>query len=299
MSDPITYFNRRTQRIETEAIYGEASLRWIYGSPLGRAALHTLAKRAVFSKFYGWLMNRPSSAAKIAPFITQYGLDPAEFADPVESFRSFNAFFSRRLKPGARPLDASPDSVVFPADGRHLLVADVSACTDLFVKGSRFKLRELVADEVLAEEFSGGSAVISRLCPTDYHRFHFPIAGFPSEPRLINGLLYSVSPIALRQRPGILWENKRWLTRLGDTPAGTALFMEIGATCVGSVVHTAQPGVPVAKGEEKGTFLFGGSSVITLFKKGAVEWDADLLEQSLLGRELYALMGERMGRLQS
>lgn len=297
MPEPITYFNRHTGRLETEAIYGEASLRWIYGSPLGKLALHALAKRAVVSKFYGWLMDRPSSAAKVAPFIEQYGLDPSEFADPVESYRSFNAFFSRKLKASARPVDGMPDSVVFPSDGRHLLVENVTSCTDLFVKGSCFCLKELLRDEQIAMEFEGGSALISRLCPTDYHRFHFPIAGTPSVPRLINGPLYSVSPIALRERPGILWENKRYLTLVNDTLAGRVLFLEIGATCVGSVIHTAKPDLPAAKGDEKGTFFFGGSSVMTLFRKDTLAWDADLVEHSRAGRELYAHMGDHMGQL--
>lgn len=295
MSEPITFFNRLTQRVETEVIYGEASLRWIYGDPLGQLALHALVKRALFSKFYGWLMDRPSSSEKIAPFITKYGLDPAEFAEPVESFRSFNEFFSRRLKPEARPVDAGERSIIFPADGRHLLVANMQECRDLFVKGVRFSLEELVDDAALTEEFKGGSALISRLCPTDYHRFHFPLGGLPGEPRLINGQLYSVSPIALKQRPTILWENKRYLTVVDDTTCGRMLFLEVGATCVGSVVHTSAAGKSVAKGDEKGTFLFGGSTVITLFKKSAVQWDADLLEHSAEGRELYALMGQHAG----
>lgn len=295
MPEPITFYNRLTGQIETEVIYGESSLRWIYEDPLGKVALHTLAKRAVFSKFYGWLMDRPSSAEKIAPFIEKFGLDPAEFAEPVESFRSFNEFFSRKLKPSARPLDLGPRSVIFPADGRHRLVADVQECRDLFVKGIHFSLEELVDDSALADEFKGGSALISRLCPTDYHRFHFPLAGVPDAPRLINGPLYSVSPIALSQRPTILWENKRYLTTIDDTVCGRVLFLEVGATCVGSVVHTSEPGKAIAKGDEKGTFLFGGSTVITLFKKSAVQWDVDLLVHSAAGRELYALMGQHAG----
>jgi len=295
MSEPVIFFNRHTQQLETEAIYGEASLRWIYGSPLGKAALHTLAKRALFSHFYGWLMNRPSSVEKIAPFIQRYGLDVSEFAEPVENYRSFNAFFSRRLKPSARPIDAGERSVIFPADGRHLLVENVTKATDLFVKGSRFSLHELVKDEALAQEFVGGSALISRLCPTDYHRFHFPLGGVAGTPQLINGPLYSVSPIALRERPTILWENKRYLTTLDDTICGRLLFFEIGATCVGSVVHTSAAASRVAKGDEKGTFLFGGSSVMTLFKKNAVTWDTDLVQHSAQGRELYACMGEHAG----
>jgi len=114
----VEFFNRETGKTETEAIYGEGALRWVYETLLGRVALAVLIRRAFFSKIYGVLMSRPRSRAKIAPFIAQYGIDPAEFAEPVESFGSFNDFFSRKLKASARPIADS--AAVLPADGRHL-----------------------------------------------------------------------------------------------------------------------------------------------------------------------------------
>jgi phosphatidylserine decarboxylase len=130
---PITFFNRHTRQLETEAVYGEAFLRWAYEHPLGQVALHALVKHPLFSRWYGWRMDRPASRDKIQPFIDAYGLDCGLFADPVESFRHFNDFFYRRLKPGARPIDAAPEALVFPADGRHLLIQDVAACDHFFV----------------------------------------------------------------------------------------------------------------------------------------------------------------------
>jgi phosphatidylserine decarboxylase len=103
-ADAIRFFHRHTQRVETEQVYGEGFLRWIYGSLSGRLALHAVAKRAFFSRWYGWRMDRPASRARIAPFIQQFGVDESEFADPPESFRTFNEFFFRKLKPGARPI---------------------------------------------------------------------------------------------------------------------------------------------------------------------------------------------------
>ena len=294
-SDPILFFNRHTRTLETEAVYGEGFLRWVYEKPLGRVALHTLVKRAAFSKWYGWRMDAPASAAKIAPFLSTYGLDPTSFADPVESYGSFNDFFYRKLKPSARPIDSDSTSVVFPSDGRHLLVEDVAACRDFFVKGMRFDLSALLGSADLARRFANGSMLISRLCPVDYHRFHFPCEGVPGAPHLINGDLFSVSPIALRKRPSILWENKRYLTEINSPRLGNVLFLEIGATCVGTVVHTSEVGSQVAKGLEKGYFRFGGSCVITVFEQGKVAWDADLIEHGNAGREVYAWMGERCG----
>ncbi|MDB6138645.1 MAG: Phosphatidylserine decarboxylase [Verrucomicrobiaceae bacterium] len=296
-SEPILFFNRHTGLLETEAVYGEGFLRWVYENPLGAPALHALVKRDAFSRWYGWRMDQPASAAKIGPFIAAYGLDPASFADPVSSYHSFNDFFYRKLKPSARPIDASPGSVVFPADGRHLLIENIAACADFFVKGARFDLEALLGRPDLARRFAKGSMLISRLCPVDYHRFHFPCAGTPGAPVFLNGPLYSVSPIALKQRPGILWENKRCLTPVRTPDRGEVLFLEIGATCVGTIVHTFSPDQPVAKGDEKGYFRFGGSCVITVYEQGKVAWDADLIENGNAGREVYAWMGERCGVL--
>ena len=292
---PIEFFNRRTGRVETERVYGEAFLRWIYGRPLGRVALHTLVKRAGFSRFYGWLMDSERSREMIAPFVEKYDLDPADFAGEVGSFASFNAFFHRRLLPGVRPVDEDPDAVVFPADGRHLAVPDIAAMEGFFVKGQTFDLAALLGDAGLAERFARGSLVLSRLCPVDYHRFHFPVCGVPGVPRLLPGPLFSVSPLALRRRLAYLWENKRMLTRIQTERFGLVLVLEIGATNVGSMVETFRPGLPVAKGAEKGYFRFGGSSVITVFEPGRVRLAPDLMRESARHRELYAWVGEPMG----
>lgn len=291
--EPIRFFHRYAGRVETEAVYGEGWLRWTYGTLPGRLALHAVAKHAWFSRWYGWRMDRPASARKIAPFIARYGLDPAEFADAPESFRTFNEFFSRRLKPGARPVHPDPRAVVFPADGRHLAVPDVDRATGLFVKGQRLDLRRLLGADGLEAAFAGGVAVLSRLCPVDYHRFHFPVAGSAGKPRLINGPLFSVNPIALRQNLAILWENRRWLTLIQTPALGRVAMLEIGATNVGSVEYTFTEGA-VARGQEKGFFRFGGSAVLTLFEPGRVRLADDLLEQGGQQRELYAHVGDVM-----
>ncbi|MBB5034175.1 phosphatidylserine decarboxylase [Prosthecobacter vanneervenii] len=289
---PITFFNRITRRLETEAVYGEGFLRFTYESPLGALPLHSLVKRAAFSSWYGSRMDSPASRAKIAPFLATYDVDTSEFAESPDSYHTFNEFFYRRLKPQARPIFPGENVITFPADGRHLVLPDVAACGDFFVKGTRFDLHALLRDESLAARFAHGSMLISRLCPVDYHRFHFPCAGTPGPSRLINGPLYSVSPIALRRRASIHWENKREITLLHTPVLGDVLLLEVGATCVGSIVQTYTPGTPVEKGAEKGYFRFGGSCFITLFEPGKIQFTDDLLEHSRAGREVYARMGD-------
>lgn len=294
--EPIRYFNRHTGTLETEQVYGEGFLRWSYGNPLGAISLNAFVKRPFFSKWYGRRMDEPKSSARVAPFIAQYGLDPADFANAPSSYRSFNEFFYRKLKTEARPIDADASSVVFPADGRHLGFECASAIEGVFVKGQKFDLAALLGDRELATRYADGALVLSRLCPVDYHRFHFPAAGIPSETRVIEGPLFSVNPIALRQCLAYLWTNKRTITELKTERFGTVLCMEIGATCVGTIRQTFTPGQPVAKGDEKGYFAFGGSSTLTLFEPGTVRLAADLLENSRRQVELYARIGSQMGQ---
>lgn len=293
--DPIEYWDRGQGRLLREDIYGERWLRWTYGGVAGRLALWLLVRRRFFSKFYGWRMNRPASRKKIQPFIRDYGLDESEFADPAESFPHFNAFFSRRLKPEARPVAAGETTLVFPADGRHLLVPRLDTGRQFYAKGEPFNLVALLGDRALAERFADGSMLISRLCPVDYHRFHTPCAGRVESVRVIDGPLYSVNPLALRGRLDILWSNARSITRLRQPIAGEVILAEIGATCVGSIGQSVAPGDELAKGAEKGWFEFGGSCCITLIPRGAVDWHDDLLEWSARGIEVYARMGEGCG----
>lgn len=295
---PITLRNRHTGMTETEQVYGGDWLRRIYGNPLGRLTLHAVVKRAFFSAIYGWAMDRPGSARRVAPFIREYGLNTAEFAeeDPA-TYRTFNDFFYRRLKPSARPVDPRPDMAVLPADGRHLGFADASKTGGIYAKGQTFDIPALVGDRALGERYARGTVVCSRLCPVDYHRFHFPVAGTPGTPVPIDGLLYSVNPIALRRSAAFLWENKRQRVSLDAGPFGLVTIVAIGATNVGSIIETYAPGQPVAKGDEKGYFRFGGSFLATLFEPGRIRLEDDLLEAGREGVELYAKVGSPLGRL--
>ena len=297
MAEPLCYYHRASKTIETERIYGERWLRWAYETPIGRAAVALLFKRAFFSRWYGWRMDRRASALRVLPFILEYGIVSGDFVPAPLEFATFNAFFCRALKPGARPIAAPADPRVatLPADGRHLVIPAVDASAGFYAKGASFTLASLFDDAALATEFVGGAVVISRLCPVDYHRFHFPTEGTPGASRLINGWLYSVNPIALRRNIDRLVENKRYLTLIETQAFGRVAMFEIGATNVGTVVHNFVPGAPVKKGTEKGMFRFGGSCVVTVFARDRIRFDADLVEQSAMHLETYAKMGERLG----
>lgn len=294
--DPIQFFHRTHRRIETETIPGEPWLRWLYsGSPMGRAALHTLVKRAFFSAWYGRRMDHPRSKHKVISFIAEHEIDIEEFAKSPWSYRSFNDFFYRKLKDSARPIAPGDDVAILPADGRHLVFPDVDRAPGFYVKGEVFTLPELFGAGTLANQFAGGSMVISRLAPVDYHRFHFPAAGRVGAASEIAGPLFSVNPIALRRHVRYLVQNKRAITLL-DTPRfGPVAMIEVGATMVGGIRQTYTPHTDVKKGDEKGLFKFGGSCVITVFQANRIRFDDDLVEQSGRFIETYAKMGERLG----
>jgi phosphatidylserine decarboxylase len=136
--DQIAYFDRYHNEMLVEKVYGDKALHWTYGSLAGRMSLNVLVKRALFSQWYGWWMDQPSTRNKIALFIREYELGVSVFVCKVDDFANFNEFFFQKLKPEVRPIDSDPASVVFPADGRHLCVPDLSRCDGLFVKGKMF-----------------------------------------------------------------------------------------------------------------------------------------------------------------
>jgi phosphatidylserine decarboxylase len=294
---PIRYRDRQTGRIETEQVYGEAWLKRIYGNPLGMLVLHAAVRRAWFSNLYGKFSDRPASAAKVAPFIKKFGIKMEDFVTPPGGYATFNDFFYRELAPGARPVDADPSVAIFPADARHLGFQDISAAEGIYAKGQKLSVAELVGDRALGERYARGTIICSRLCPVDYHRFHFPVAGTPSAAVPIDGTLGSVNPIALRRKLNWLWENKRARVTLDAGAFGQVTLVAVGATNVGGIMETYAPGSVLAKGAERGYFRFGGSWVATLFEPGRVRLEQDLAGATAEGIELLARFGTPMARL--
>lgn len=289
-------FNRYSQKMETEHTPCAKWLNFLYKTIFGRILLHLFFKRAIFSRCIGFFMNRSNSKKRIVPFCKTYHIDLSQFEKNPEDYTSFNDFFCRKLKSGSRTINIDEHSACFPADGRHLGFQNIDTLQNFFIKGSKFNLETLLGDRVLAEYFQGGSCVISRLAPVDYHRFHFPCSGIPQECRPIKGFLKSVHPLALARSLKIFGDNKRCVTLLESDVFGKVALLEVGATCVGSIQQTYLPKQPVIAGEEKGYFAFGGSTLITLFQYKRITLAEDLLHLSQQGIELYAHMGDFMGK---
>lgn len=291
---PIPYIDRVTKKIAFEKVYGGKALAFFYGgSWIGNLLKSLFSKNSFMSSFMGYCHKLPSSKRRIAPFIAEYEVDADEFLLPPEAFSSFNDFFIRELKPEARPIDSS--DAVIPADARYWFYDQVGENSDFLIKGERLNREDLLGDAEKAKLFENGSVAIARLCPSDYHRFHFPFDCTPSAPLLINGPLFSVNPVAIKKNVAHLTQNKRKVTFLESDLFGTTAYIEIGATSVGTIRETFTPHQKAAKGQEKGYFEFGGSALIILFQPDTIAFSQDLLDSTKQGYEIRCLMGQKMG----
>ena len=293
----IYYIDRKTKEKKKEIVAGEKLIKWAYGSTSGKTLSELLFKRKFLSYYYGKLQDRPSSIKKIARFIKDLEIDMAEaIKEDAKDYQSFNEFFIRELKPGTREVVKDEDLLASPADGRVFAYENIDIDRVLQVKGLEYSLGELLGDVKLAERFQGGAYYIIRLCPADYHRFHFCDSGTPRDYQKIKGFYYSVNPMALKKVAQLYCKNKREITLFDTDNFGTMAFVEVGAAAVGTIVQTYKPGEKVKKGEEKGYFKFGGSTVILFFEQGKVKVDEDILKNTEAGYETKINMGERIGR---
>jgi phosphatidylserine decarboxylase len=290
-ADPIRYIDRASGEERIEKVPGEYWLNWLYNNPVGELSLNAFVKRKALSEWYGNRMDLPESADKIASFVEDYEIDLSEAQK--QEFRSFNDFFYRKLKPKSRPFNKDSNIVISPADGKALAYENVDS-QDFIVKGYRFNLYDYLGDSLLAKQFAGGSLIIIRLCPTDYHRFHFPLSGEIKIKTQIEGDYFSVSPIAIRKKVELFCMNKRAYVILENKEFGNLIISEVGATMVGSIIQTYASDI-VEKGEEKGYFKFGGSTLILIFEKGSLVIDSDLLNNTKNGIETAVKMGESLG----
>lgn len=293
----VFYIERKTGEKKKEVIAGDKFLQWIYDTKTGNRILEVFVKKKLFSSIYGKLQETSFSRKKIGDFVDNLSIDMSEAErESVDSYNSFNDFFARKLKNEARPIAMEKKELISPADGRVFAYENIDKDKTIQVKGSFYKLEELFQNKSIANEYNKGVCIVVRLCPADYHRFHFPDSGIPSSTKKIKGEYYSVNPIALKKIIHIYCQNKREITLLESDNFDEIAFVEVGATCVGSIIQTYKIGEHVAKGDEKGYFKFGGSTVILFLKKGQIKIDEDILSNTKLGLETKVNMGEVLGR---
>lgn len=295
--EKIFYIDRKTHAEQEEPVYCARSLHFLYASSIGKCLEWILSHSVVFSSCIGWWHKTSWSCKKIRPFVQTYGLRTEEFTKALHEYTSFNDFFIRTLKQEARPIVAKEGVCITPADGAYFVFPCIDEHRPFFIKGRRFCLEQFLNCSKLAEAYVGGSMVIARLAPFDYHRFHFPFACTPSSSRRINGYLHSVHPLALRRNCKIFYENKREYCVLRSEYFGEVLFIEVGALGVGAIVQTYVPEKRYLQGDEKGFFEFGGSTIVMLFKANTIVFDEDLVEASSKGLEMRCFMGQTLGKV--
>ncbi|MDX1458419.1 MAG: archaetidylserine decarboxylase [Marinobacter sp.] len=228
-------------------------------------------------------------------FIGRYGVDMSEAleSDP-SAYPSFNAFFTRELKPGLRPVDPDTKILTSPVDGTISQLGQINDGRVFQAKGQSFSLNELLGgDEERAAPFEGGEFATIYLAPKDYHRIHMPLPGTLREMVYIPGRLFSVNPVTAENVPNLFARNER-VAAIFDTEFGPMAMVLVGAMIVGSVETTwagvVAPGtgkvsttryehlrspIEFEKGQEMGRFRLG-STVIMLMPKGAVSWNQKL-----------------------
>lgn len=291
----IKYYDRNKKTYEVEKVAGKRYLDWTYNSPIGRSFLKAVIKRRLFSKFYGKYCDTNFSKNKISKFVKEFDIDLSQSKHKIEEFTSFNDFFVRELTEAARPIDFSEAVLVSPGDGKLLAFDTIDLKRLVQVKGITYSLKELIQEEAIASRYDKGCCLILRLCPTDYHRFHFLDSGTCDETNFIKGQYYSVNPVALSKIPKLFCQNKRAWSIFHSDNFGDVLYIEVGATCVGTIIETYTPNTRVKKGGEKGYFKFGGSTVVLFFEPDKIKIHEEIMKHSAEGIETAVLFGETIG----
>ncbi len=268
------------------------ALEFLYRTVPGRACLKILTRPGL-SRAAGRFLDTRASKFLIAPFVKSAGIDLTEF--DADNFTCFNDCFTRKIKPGLRPADLSPGALISPCDGL-LSVYKIDRDTVLPVKQSRFTLPALLDNDPVWREFAGGTALVFRLCVENYHRYCYMDSGVKNDDVFIPGRLHTVRPIALETVP-VYTENSREYTVIDGEHLGSFVQMEVGALLVGRISNHLTGSGRVEKGAEKGTFLYGGSTIIALLSENTAKIDDIYTENSSKGMETPVKYGQKIGKI--
>lgn len=270
-----------------------AILKKLYSSFAGRVLLKLLTAPAL-SRAVGAFMDSPLSKPLIKGFIQANNIDTSQYI--MSGIRSYNDFFTRKIKPTARHADMTPEHLISPCDSK-LSAYKICGKSVFRIKGSYYRVAELLQSHSLAEQYRGGWCLIFRLEVDDYHRYCYIDNGSKSDNTFIPGELHTVNPIAL-ERYNIYKRNCREYTTLHTENFGDVMQVEVGAMLVGKIANRHGEHY-FRRGEEKGMFLFGGSTIVLLIKKGKAAIDDDILRNTSQGFETVVKYGEKIGTAKS
>ena len=265
------------------------TLKFLYRTIPGRMILKFLTRPSL-SNACGRFLDSDLSHFLIQPFVKENGICVSDYE--MDDVRSFNDFFSRKIKEGLRPIDMDENHLIAPCDGL-LSVWKIREDTVLPVKQSNYTVSSLLRNPKLATHYRDGYCLVFRLCVNHYHRYCYVDSGKKSRNVFLPGVLHTVRPIALAQYP-VFTENSRAYTLIRTPEFGTVVQMEVGAMLVGRIVNHEQE-AQVTRGAEKGMFQYGGSTIIVLIGKDQVQMREDLLKNAQFGVETAVQMGETIG----
>ena len=266
-----------------------AARRFLYRTFVGRIVLKLLCARIV-SKAVGAFLDSGLSKPLISRFVKKNNINLDDFY--ADDFKSFNDCFSRKIKEGKREVDMNSEVLVAPCDSL-LSVYEIDRSSRLHIKGCDYTVSELLCNDALAEKYSGGYALVFRLCVNHYHRYIYFDSGKKGDNVFICGKLHTVRPIALETVP-VFAQNCREYTVMQTQNFGDAVQIEVGALLVGKIKnhHAAHE---FLRGEEKGTFLYGGSTIVLLLEKGRVSINQEFLDATKEDRETDVVLGQALG----
>lgn len=288
------YRDRKTNHMISEVLILPRLQILMMRSRLVRLFFNVLLNTRFFCWFVGKWQDRSASRQNIKTFVKKNRIDIDEIEFPLSQYENFNAFFSRRLKTGRRPFHPDLDVFCAPSDGKVLVYPQLQERTRLPIKGAYVDIVSLLVSETRAYPYHGGSALVVRLAPYDYHRFHFPVSGHAPRAETIAGYYDRVNPLALRFRPDLFAHNKRAVTFFETEQFGCVAYVEVAGFAVGRLIQTYEPG-PVKRGQEKGYFQFGGSTLVLLFEPDVILFDEDLVQDTQQDIETQVQAGTRLG----
>jgi len=275
----------------------------IYGTWWGRLIEWVLASTNLFSNLVGEYYKSKFSKKHIKPFIENYQIQTKDFRYGTirskefhESFKTFDEFFTRDLMTSARTFISDKKLMPAFAEGRYFATESIHEILKFPVKGSFLRVKDLIPTEE-SSWFEQGPMLIARLCPMDYHRYHYPDDGTTYKSYQRFGRYHSVNPIALQHRPECFIKNERRISILHTQNFGYLAYIEVGALFVGAIDQIHKEKEPFKRGDLKGMFHFGGSTVILIGEKDRWTPSPDLLEQSYKGIETYVRVGDTVASL--
>lgn len=273
---------------------GEAAqdrlLHLLYCTAAGRVGLKILTKPWI-SKLGGAFMSSPFSVGMISRFIQENQIDMSQYEQV--RYRSYNDFFTRKIRPGMRPLPKDPNILFSPCDCK-VSVYPLDKEGSFVVKDTEYTAASLLRSKKIAGHFCNGYAVVLRLTVDDYHRYCYIDDGIKSDNFFIPGIYHTVNPIA-NDHVKIYKENAREFTMMKTKHFGNVVQVEVGALMVGRIKNHHEAG-NMRRGEEKGYFEFGGSTIVLLLQKDRVKIREELIEQTKNLGETKILQGEMLGR---